>query len=155
MKPFSIVEHRKGQELTYDLIGYFSENATLPALVQPQISLNLSQIVGINSYGIRSWCRWISSIPKDTKVILLGCPFCVIKSFNSVFGMLNAKVDVHSFYVPYYEEVSGVGQNVLYKKDKNYSGLTVTHPIVTNEEQKILSMDVTDSYFDFLEQLKL
>ena len=154
MKPFSIVEHRKGQELTYDLIGYFSENATLPALVQPVIKINLSQIVGINSYGIRGWCRWLTSIPKDTKVILLECPFCVVKSFNSVFGMLNQQIEVHSFYVPYYDDDSGVGQKVLYKKDKNYSGLTVTHPIVTDAKNKALAMDVTDSYFDFLKLTK-
>lgn len=152
MKPFIINVDKSPQVHVYDIEGYFDEHVKLPHLERvPLIRINLGKVSAINSYGIRSWCLWFKTLPSNIQVELHECPPLFVKAMNAVSGFLTANMEVISFYVPHYTVETGIGQNILYVKGKQFSAEGIKHPVATDSDKKPLELDVDDNYFKFLD----
>ncbi len=155
MKPFSLRFEMNGSTAKYEFIGYFDEAARLPfpdARAQ-KFEIDLAQIEGLSSYGVRSWCQWIKQIDPFTKIVLENCPTIFVKSFNSVEGFFTRNMVVRSFYVPYYSPVDDSRADVLYKAEENFNASGITkHPKVFNDARVELELDTLPNYFNFLDK---
>lgn len=153
MEEFTVSLEKEGNAICYRMGGYLSEAAKLPLLeVAPVIKINLGKIIGLNSYGVRWWCRWVKPIPTTTKIILIECPMVFVKSFNTVAGFLIPNMEVASFYVPFYSPVDETRKDVLYIKGEHYNGSELKHPMVLGNNANPLEMDTAANYFKFLER---
>ncbi|MBC7743452.1 MAG: hypothetical protein H7061_14745 [Bdellovibrionaceae bacterium] len=151
MKTFGIVSEKKNDILSFQISGYFDEAAQLPPIDEcSMVKIDLGNVSGINSYGIRRWCQWVQAVPIKTKIILFECPIMFIKSFNSVFGFFTSNMVVTSFYVPFYSPDTDFRKDVLYRRDEQFGENWVKHPIVLGEDQKPLELDTANNYFKFL-----
>ncbi len=145
----------KGQTAHYSFAGYFDESARLPfpeARAQ-SFEVDLGEIDGLSSYGVRSWCQWIKQIDPFVKVTLTNCPTIFVKSFNSVEGFFTRNMIVKSFFVPYYSPVDDSRKDVLYVAGENFTPAgVIQHPKVTNEKGVALELDTLTNYFRFLDK---
>lgn len=106
-------------ELT--LIGGINEDfnhETLPEIKKSQVIFNLQQIVQINSIGIRNFFLYKDKIPKATSIVYDLCPPIFIYQLNMVFGLMDERTFVRSFYAPYFNEVLNKEKLILLRPDQ-------------------------------------
>jgi hypothetical protein len=97
----------EGPCLRLSISGRVDEYARFPAVSEPapgQIRLDLGQVWGLNSVGIREWARWLRSLPRACTVIYEQCPVPVVEQLNAAPGLLTANVRIDSFQMPYHCE---------------------------------------------------
>ncbi|MCB0415157.1 MAG: hypothetical protein KDD50_12535 [Bdellovibrionales bacterium] len=117
-----------------------------------EITIDLEDVVSINSCGIREWINWL----KDSKQVHLNfrnCPKVIIDQINMVSGFLPDNGKVESFFVPYYSEDSGEEKLILFRHGVDYTDGDVNAPekIKDQETGDELEIDVVESkYFRFL-----
>ena len=154
---------RSGNSLNLSFKGPIDENAELPELDVTsvvRVDLNLSNVLGINSLGIRKWITWIHKLNKDVPLFFYECPTFVINQANIFSGFLPSQATVESLYVDFFCEYCLGETKVLLKKDVNYrmgaGGLEVTYPEVKCQMTSpncSMEADVIDAnYFGFLKR---
>jgi hypothetical protein len=118
---------------------------------QAQVVLDLGGITSINSTGIRLWISWIKEI-EGKKIELVHCPKVLVDQMNMVAGFLPEGAKVRSFYVPYFEEKSGVEKSLLFSVGKEILNGQVHPPAVVEDDAgEPMTMDVFPSkYFRFV-----
>lgn len=87
---------------------------------QSEITIDLNQIVAINSTGIREWINLMHKLSKST-IKLAHCPKVFIDQVNMVKGFLPENASIESFYVPYYSEQKKSEMKVLFEKNKQFT----------------------------------
>lgn len=81
---------------------FLSSSLDLPS--KEELILNLKEIKGFNSTGVRQWLLWMDEL-KSKKVFCEECSVHVIDNLNLVSHLLgNARI--LSFYAPYYDEAA-------------------------------------------------
>ena len=80
------------------------DHLTLPEITTSQVIFNLQHLKQINSVGIRNFFLYKDKIPKSTSIIYDHCPPIFIYQLNMVFGLLDERSSVRSFYAPYFSE---------------------------------------------------
>ena len=161
MSTFAINAREDGDALVIQLSGHIDEDSTFehkPAKALTEyaaVTFDWSGVLGINSCGIREWLRWVSSFPKDAKVIYDNCSRVVVNQINLMEGFLPKGAKVRSFYVPYFCEECEVTTPVLYSEGKEFSKDTVQTPekACYKKCSKPAELDVVPSnYFRFLKR---
>lgn len=155
MQPFSLKFEMKNQTGHYVMSGYFDENARMPfpESAARAVEIDLGQISGLTSYGVRTWCQWVKQIDPFVRISLHNCPTIFVKSFNSVEGFFTRNMDVKSFFVPYYSPHDDSRQDVLYVSGKNFMpNGEIKHPKVVDAQGRELEVDTLTNYFRFLDK---
>ncbi|WP_374074406.1 hypothetical protein [Bdellovibrio bacteriovorus] len=126
--------------------------------VNPHFDLNidLKDLKGINSLGIRNFHGWIHKI-KCQRLRLFYCPRPFINQMNLVEGFLPDKTEIESFFVPYYSERTGEDAMVLFTKYLEYrktdDQVHLSIPETLDSQGVKMELDVfKDQYFRFLDK---
>lgn len=117
-----------------------------------EVTLDLENVVSINSCGIREWINWLREA-ESTKINFRKCPKVIVDQINMVSGFLPETAKVESFYVPYYSEDSGDEKLVLFHSGKEFTETEVDAPEKIKDEKsgEEFEIDVVESkYFRFL-----
>ena len=139
-------------------IGAMTEDADLSMLKVPtnvKLELELSQLVSINSIGIRELRGWTSGL-NNTDLKVTFAPKCFIDQVNMVPDLIPRNAEIVSFYVPYYAEDSGEETRALFTVGREFvpdegSGYKLNLPIVSDSAGNPMEPDVVpDTYFAFL-----
>ena len=86
-----------------ELRGDLSESAELDRLrrrLTGTVVLHLGAIRRINSGGVREWVNFISSLSRQTKVVLTHCSPSVVAQLNMIYNF-RGQAHVRSFLAPY------------------------------------------------------
>ena len=118
---------------------------------EPFISINLKDLISINSGGIREWVMLMLKM-KNSSIELFECPKVFIDQVNMVKDFVPSNVKIMSFYVPYYNEKSGVEKNVLFRLNHEYTpNKVLPFKKVFDDHGLELDLDVVESkYFKFI-----
>lgn len=122
---------------------------------EAEISINLRDLISINSGGIREWVMLMLKM-KNSQIELFECPKVFIDQVNTVKHFVPVNVRIMSFYVPYYNEKNGIERNVLFKLNEEYTDQGML-PLkkVFDEQGAELDVDVIEAkYFRFIVGLK-
>src|SRR5665213_1511666 len=150
MSNFSAAIHQNPTHTLITLSGTLSEDSILPD-IDPKLpaTLNFNKVSRINSRGIKIWYTWIARFKDPMRIRLQECPAIVIKSFNLVKGCFPAIVQVDSFYVPVFSEITGERKDVLLTRGKEFDSAKVTVPEQKDSKGNLMEVDVHDSYWAF------
>lgn len=125
--------------------------------VNPEFDLHidLKELVSINSLGIRNFHSWISRI-KCEKLKLFYCPRSFVVQMNMINNFLPAKVEIESFFVPYFSEITGEESTALFTKYLEYrktEGKVILNiPELFDSQGNKMELDIMkDVYFRFLD----
>jgi hypothetical protein len=157
---FSAVVTEKDRELQVNLDGRIDEDVQFPKINGASyevIRIDLENIRGINSVGIREWIRWITPLSAATSVVLEHCPKTFVFNFTMIEGFLPTNAKVASFYVPFYSEERDAEITKLFHLGKEISvqnGKVVIDPnAMTTDLPTDAEMDTAEEkYFRFLLQ---
>ncbi len=145
-----------------EIAGYFDEHAVLSIdflnnLTAPaDIHVSFEHLVYINSVGVRTWIRWLQTVEKVGHVTLHRCPVIFVRSLNTVYGMVNTRMKVQSFYVPFYDPDSQQRRNLLMVHGTDFfDDGSLVIPSVKNDNDVDLELDVPETYFTFLNHQKI
>lgn len=119
------------------------------------LNVNLKDLQGINSLGIRNFQNWVHAV-RCEKLRMFFCPRAFINQLNMVHSFLPEKAEIESFFVPYFSEVTSEDQNVLFIKDQNFKKVNgkveLTFPKVFDSKNNEMELDVfKEHYFRFLD----
>lgn len=121
MSSLDVEIERKEKSIKLTLNGSLNEDSDPPVInfsPYEEIHFDLRGIRAINSYGIRTWLKWISSIPANSKVTLANCPKIFIDQANMITGFIPKGGMVESFDVPYFCESCDEVTTRLYAFDE-------------------------------------
>lgn len=105
MKEFKYKVKQVEQTLYLVFEGLIDEDAKLPPVDLAKVKkivLDLNDVCGINSTGIREWLDWIRRLEGEVELTLEHCPKSIVLQFNMVAGFIPPKARITSFYLPYY-----------------------------------------------------
>ncbi|MBL7670364.1 MAG: hypothetical protein JNM39_07745 [Bdellovibrionaceae bacterium] len=154
MGKFESKVDREGVDVLVSLGGVIDEDVDFSQLNvagAEKVSVDFSGVKSINSCGIREWMKWIASL-KTAEVTYVKCPKVIIDQINMVDGFLPSNGKVESFYVPYYNETTGIEKIVLFRYGVDFKEKAVTPPAqVLDDQGQPMEMDVLEAkYFRFI-----
>ncbi len=157
MAKFELKKENSGGKLVIHLSGMIDEDADFhgcPLAGASNLEIDLVNVKGINSCGIREWIKWmepVAAVPVELK----SCPKVIIDQINMVDGFLPPKGKIQSFYVPYFSEGSGEEKSVLFSLGKEFKDGQLSPPsTIKDSEGNMMEMDVIESkYFKFLKKV--
>ena len=136
------------------MIGGINENFDhlgLPEVTTSKVIFNLQNLKQINSIGIRNFFLFKDKIPKGTSIIYDLCPPIFIYQLNMVFGLMDDRTTVRSFYAPYFSEDLNLEKLILLTPDQ-IQNLTV--PTI-NDDGGLWEFDgLPEKYLSFLKPRK-
>ena len=118
---------RKEKAIYLTITGSLNEDSEPPILnfsPYSEIQFDLKGIKSINSYGIRTWLKWISTISESAVVKLQNCPKIFIDQANMITGFIPPSGIVESFEVPYFCEPCDEVTMKIYNNDELVSEKT-------------------------------
>ena len=138
------------------LRGVVDEDNSLDALV-PRLSgdvlvVDTTDVVRINSCGVRDWVNWLSAVQKmGVGVVLIRCSPAIVNQINLVTNFSGHSV-VHSFFAPYYCESCDREIQKIIPTDTLLGGGAVHSPSFRcNDCGSALEFDdIEESYFAFI-----
>lgn len=156
MSKCDIKIEKNGQAYKVTVVGVIDEDIDFASFALSggsQLDFYLAGVKSINSCGIREWIKWLSS-GGGAAVVYHECPKIIVDQINMVQGFLPDKGRVMSFYVPYYNDGSGVEMNVLFQFGKEFTETEIKAPAsVKDSTGAEMEMDVVESkYFKFLKK---
>ena len=157
MGQLTITQKKETDQITFEIQGHIDEDADFSSFSLSEfqkINLNLENIKGINSCGIREWIKWMSTSKINQQIIFKKCPKIIVDQINMVEGFLPLHAKVQSFYVPYYAEESGEEKSILFEEGNHFSGTQLKPPAqVLDSTGQSMEMDVLENkYFKFLQK---
>jgi hypothetical protein len=137
--------------------GKMNETADLEMIMLPKassIEIDLIDLTLINSMGIRIFRNFALSI-SSPELLFSYCPRIFIDQVNMVADFIPRHSRILSFYVPYYNEVSGEEKSVLFTRNEQFTvenGVPALRPpLVQDSNGGEMEMDVVgERYFSFL-----
>lgn len=119
------------------------------------LNIDLKDLTAINSLGIRNFQIWINRI-KCQKLRLFYCPRVFIHQLNMVEGFLPSKSEIESFFVPYYSDITGEENLVLFTKELEYKKVSgkvvISAPTLYDSQNSKMEIDtLSERYFRFLD----
>ncbi len=155
MKKCEMKIEKKGNNFKIFVIGTVDEDFVgFHSLTGAErVELNLGQVKGINSCGIRDWIKWISSAG-SAQMVYVECPKIIVDQINMVQGFLPPGGIVQSFYVPYYSEQSGEEKNILFTLGNEFSSNGINPPTgIKDGDGNEMEMDIIEAkYFKFIKK---
>lgn len=147
------------EKLVIRMAGKMNEASDLELIMVPQASsveIDLIDLTLINSMGIRIFRDFARSI-RSPELLFSYCPRVFIDQVNMVLDFIPRHSRIMSFYVPYYNEVSGEEKAVLFTRDEHFTvhegALTLKPPLVLDSKAGEMEMDIVgDRYFSFLKR---
>ena len=138
------------------LASHSSDLPTIGNAYLPELQIDLSALVLINSIGVRQFQNWIGGIECDN-IKLLYCTPIFVHQLNLVHKFLPSYCKVESFFVPYYSETTMEEKLILYNRNVEFEWgggeLVLNKPFVLDSAGLPMEMDVqSDRYFDFLKE---
>lgn len=138
------------------LRGVVDEDNSLDALV-PRLSgdvlvVDTTDVVRINSCGVRDWVNWLSAVQKKgIKVVLIRCSPSIVNQINLVTNFSGHSV-VHSFFAPYYCESCDRETQKIIQTDTLLGGGAVHSPSFRCNDcgSALVFDDIEQSYFAFI-----
>jgi len=117
----------------------------------PTITMNLEEIISINSVGIREWINLMTKLA-TSKITLINCPKVFIDQVNMVKGFLPTNTHIESFYVPYFSETTNTEKKILFTKGKHFTDSSVNpEDTITDNAGNTYEIDVVvNKYFKFI-----
>lgn len=120
------------------------------------LHLDLKELKGLNSLGIRNFYEWSKKI-QCQRLRLFYCPRAFINQLNLVDSFLPTKAEIESFFVPYYSEITGEDASVLFTKFLEYKkegdAVKLSAPVIFDSQGHRMEMDIfRDQYFRFLDK---
>lgn len=158
MKKFELKYTNIDDRLIIEITGSIDENAHLDqcdlSLSSGIIELDLSNVITINSCGIREWIRWLSK-PNYKKIILKKCPKVIVDQMNMVEEFIPVRCEIESFFVPYFSDQSGEEKSVLLVKGIDFETDKILLPKdVKDSFGQIMDLDILENkYFKFLKKI--
>ncbi len=128
-----------------------SLDALLPRLTGNVLVVDSTDVIRINSCGVRDWVNWLSAIhQKGTKVVLIRCSPSIVNQINLVTNFSGHAV-VHSFCAPYYCSSCDRELQKLIETDSVLAGSMKAPPFRCNDCGSALEFDdIEESYFAFI-----
>ena len=144
---------QKGTKTIIAIQGAIDEDTSFPQIPKEtkEIELNLLQLSGLNSLGIKSWVTWTKTFG-PAQLFLRDCPRIIVEQMNMIEGFIPAGSKVESFLVPYFCEADESELMVKWVRGTHYKdGNTIAFPEVKDEKKRNYEMDVSkDKYFRFI-----
>lgn len=162
MDNFEHYIEERGSEIRVFFSGFLNENADFSGLGDLSGSvffLNMSEVQGTNSLGLKKWITWIAPLAKETQIVLEKCPPPVVQQMSILRGFVPSGAQVKSIYVPYYCENCGNEESLLHENGTGFfSGTADTEPGYRLKEShncgkcgSVMEPDILpESYFKFL-----
>ena len=151
------------EKLTKVGLGGLIENdekafSELQIAADHDLELHLDQLRGINSLGVRAFVIWSSNL-QNKKITVHDAPKCFIDQLNLIAGFMPPQTQVRSFYVPYFSELTGEEENILFIVGINFylfeERWKLALPEVRDSQGHLMSIDVqAERYFKFLEKMR-
>jgi hypothetical protein len=136
--------------------GTLDETVRLP---EPEegtelIRCDLENLSYVSSNGLLEWRNWITRLSQIPRlyIVLEKCPVTFVKFLGKFKGMLTPRVQVDSFFVPYFSEKTREETDTLFRRGKEYDNAgQINPPQVVDSTGEPMQMDVfQNSYFSFL-----
>ncbi len=121
---FYAVENPNAKEVEISLIGFLSEDSTMPSANvldgAQKLTVDFSRFHAMNSSGIKKWIFFIDQVKsvKDLKVEFKACPSSFLRVARSVTGVMPPDVEIISYQVPIYCEKCDIDFSILQSKEK-------------------------------------
>ncbi len=156
MGKYEIKIEKSGSEYKIKLAGVIDEDVDFNPYAltgATHVEMQLKDVKGINSCGIREWIKWLSTAGK-AGIVYHECPKIIVDQINMVQGFLPAGGKVMSFFVPYYSDESGEEKNILFTYGKEYTDTSVAPPTgIKDGSGNEMEVDVVEAkYFKFIQK---
>jgi hypothetical protein len=112
------------------LSGVVDENVSFQNLAIPpdrSLHLHLSEVLSLNSVGLRSWVLWIRDLDVP-EITMHRCPTVVIHQLNILEGFFPNGAVVKSFAVPYVCESCGTESTLWTERDRHFRERSLEKP---------------------------
>lgn len=152
----NVIVREKWDGYEIALVGAITEAMVLPVLELEggTIRLDLGVVSSMNSQGIRRFKTWSHTHSRFT-FRLFNCAVPFIQQVNLVPDLLPPTAAIESFFVPYYNEITGEETERLFStgrelvRDANGKPALVV-PTVTDSQGGVFGLDIVpDHYFRF------
>jgi len=106
----------EGKKLVF--VGFLNENADfekVPDIEGSAILLDLVDVQGTNSLGLKKWITWITPLAKRVQITMSNCPPALVQQMSILRGFVPQGAHVKSVFVPYYCENCGHEENLKHE----------------------------------------
>lgn len=152
----TVSTNKQGDTLTYTLVGAMDENAIYPAVADAGIKHVVFDFGGvdlINSTGLQAWTKFLQSVPAVASVVFQNCSQRVVNQINLFPGFTaGKKLQIKSFYAPYFCDACDASRNVLLSLNDVQSEIAQGNPPERKCDKcgKIMEFDsIPKKYFLF------
>lgn len=106
-----------GEVPTVKLVGRLTEDANLGALLadlrgKPRLRIELSEIGGINSCGVREWVNFTRELCGTTELVLEKCSPAIVNQLNMIINFAGT-AEITSVLAPYICDDCGFEKDIL------------------------------------------
>jgi hypothetical protein len=152
--PFEVIKHVNPNDTKLEVVGTLDESGLLPNTTTARIiRLDLAQVKGINSIGVRNFIHWGDIHKEVSSIRLENCPSIFVKNFSLINGFLKDNMSVISFMVPLYSIETNESADVKMIRDRDFSSDgRMQVPLLNDSEGKPMALDVDEIYFRFLKK---
>ncbi len=121
---FYAIENPNSKEVQISLIGFLSEDSTMPSADvldgAQKLTVDFSRFHAMNSSGIKKWIFFIDQVKTktDLEVEFRACPSSFLRVARTVTGVMPPKAEITSYQVPIYCEKCDIDFSILQTKQK-------------------------------------
>ena len=132
MKQFEVEAEQSGEQLTLRFSGFLNEEADFTQIPESQaqnVALNLEQLEGSNSLGLKKWISWITPVSQTAQITIEKAPPEIVNQMSILSGFVPKGAKVSSIFVPYYCDSCGHEENILFENGSGFvTGTAETKP---------------------------
>jgi hypothetical protein len=99
--------------------------------------LNLQELKQMNSIGVRNFLLFKSRIPEASEIQYSFCPAIFVYQANTVFGLIDKRSSLLSFYAPFYSQALDQEKLIL-----------LTPEQIVNNKAPLIAADGVEWEFD-------
>jgi hypothetical protein len=144
------------EECTLVLRGWIDEESKFPPIdFSKNLRLDLGGVTHINSIGLRKFHSWLVQMKPSSRITLEGCPICVTNLFGNLTIFQTLKIEVVSFFVPFFSPATNEEKFVLFRLGHEFSADgTLSIPEVVDSKGEAMEMDADErTYKRFITSL--
>lgn len=116
-----ISQDHNDDTLTLKLVGVMSVSSdfsSIPLEGIKHITVNFGEVCRIDSLGSQGWVSFLRKLPKTTQITFQECTEPIVRQLNLIPDFnYEKRVNVESFYMPYFCNECETGVSVLVERD--------------------------------------
>ena len=145
------VKQSNDDRISVSVQGAISDKVTLDATAIPPkkiVVLDVSGVIRINSYGVRTWCVFLSDLcDKSKSVHLEGVPPVFVQQANMIRSFF-ASATIDSFFTPWCCPECESEENILHRVNDTIPETTPCRECKADMEFD----DIRDAYLSFAQR---